>query len=165
MRRNHRSTPGNDTSSNPTGIKLPPPVLFLASILLGVCIQRLTPFGLIGGGLGGTLGLLLVVAGLSLVVLAVRELFKARTTVRPDRGATALITNGPFRISRNPIYLSFALLQVGIALCLNNLWILLLLGINVVLLNRLVIAREERYLKAAFGKVYHDYSSRVRRWI
>lgn len=106
-----------------------------------------------------------MVAGLSLVVLAARELFKARTTVRPDRGATALITNGPFRISRNPIYLGFALLQVGIALCLNNLWILLLLGINVVLLNRLVIAREERYLKAAFGKVYHDYSSRVRRWI
>lgn len=165
MSRNHRSTPGDDMPSNPTGIKLPPPVLFLASILLGLSIQRLAPLGLIGGGLGGTLGLLLVVAGLSLVVLAARELFKARTTVRPDRGATALITNGPFRISRNPIYLGFALLQVGIALCSNNLWILLLLGINVVLLNRLVIAREERYLEAAFGKVYRDYSSRVRRWI
>lgn len=56
MSRNHRSTPGNDTSSNPTGIKLPPPVLFLASILLGVCIQRLAPFGLIGGGLGAPWG-------------------------------------------------------------------------------------------------------------
>lgn len=160
-----KSPSPDPTPKNPTGIKLPPPLIFLASILLGMGIQRVVPLGLIGGGLGDVLGLLLSLAGLLLVVLTARELFKARTTIRPDRGATSLIKAGPFRISRNPIYLGFAMLQVGVGLTLDNAWILLLVGVDILLLNRFVIVREERYLEATFGPAYRDYCSRVRRWI
>lgn len=157
--------PTNPAPRNPTGIKLPPPLVFLMSILLGIGIQSVIPVGLIGSGLGSFPGLVLSATGLLLVVLTVRELFKARTTIRPDRGATTLLTAGPFRISRNPIYLGFAMLQAGIALSLDNMWILLLVGVDVLLLNRLVIAREEAYLLATFGQSYRDYCGRVRRWI
>ena len=90
---------------------------------------------------------------------------RAGTSQNPRRPTTALVVSGPFRISRNPLYLSLLCLYVGIALFVNGLW-LFLLAIPLVAVLRLgIIAPEERYLERKFGDEYRRYRSRVRRWL
>jgi protein-S-isoprenylcysteine O-methyltransferase Ste14 len=83
----------------------------------------------------------------------------------PVRPATALITEGPFRFTRNPLYLSLALLYLGIALGLGVLWPIVLLPALMLLVQQLVVLREEAYLESRFGDAYRTYRKRVRRWL
>ena len=85
--------------------------------------------------------------------------------MRPDRPDTALITTGPYRFTRNPLYIGLSLVQLSAACWLNNLWILLLLPLSIVVITQYAIAREERYLEKLFGQDYLDYKARVRRWL
>ena len=89
---------------------------------------------------------------------------RAGTNIRPDRPATVIVTDGPFRFSRNPLYLSLTLVYVGIASMMNALWPLLLLVPLLLIVQRGVVLREERYLEAKFGETYRSYKTRVRRW-
>jgi protein-S-isoprenylcysteine O-methyltransferase Ste14 len=91
----------------------------------------------------------------------------ARTQQDPDpRTPTPeLIVGGPYRFSRNPIYLGMTLLQAGIGLALGNLWIVLLLAPVLFVLQRAVIEPEETYLARRFGEAYAGYRARVRRWL
>ena len=90
---------------------------------------------------------------------------RARTSPIPIRPTTALVTNGPYRFSRNPMYLSLVLLYVGLALRLNDFWVLALAPVVIVLVHYLAIVREEQYLERKFGQEYLDYKARVRRWL
>jgi protein-S-isoprenylcysteine O-methyltransferase Ste14 len=83
----------------------------------------------------------------------------------PVRPATALITEGPFRFTRNPLYLSLALLYLGIGLWLGALWPIVLLPALMLLVQQLVVLREEAYLESRFGDAYRTYRNRVRRWL
>ena len=90
---------------------------------------------------------------------------RAGTNIRPDQPTLAIVSDGPFRFTRNPLYLALTGLYAGIALLVNALWPLLLLAPVLAVLRWGVIAREERYLEAKFGEAYRAYRSRVRRWV
>jgi len=87
------------------------------------------------------------------------------TNVRPDQPSLAIVTDGPFRFSRNPMYLATTGLYLGLTLLVNTAWPLILLSPMLLVLHWGVIRREERYLEAKFGEPYRAYKSRVRRWV
>ncbi|MDX2155798.1 MAG: isoprenylcysteine carboxylmethyltransferase family protein [Hyphomicrobiaceae bacterium] len=110
-------------------------------------------------------GMLMVLAGAVLIVWSALEFRRHRTSIRPDRGSDALLLTGPFAFSRNPIYLGDAMLLAGAGITFNKLWLALLVAPFIVLVSKLAIEREEAYLERRFGVAYHDYLSRVRRWL
>ena len=141
-----------------------PPIVYLVSILVGVGINLVWPVQLFPYAvepLGPSLTLLAVV----LFVLSVREFRKARTPIRTRKPVTAVIATGPYRFSRNPIYLSFTLLQLGIGMWANSAWVVGMLIPTLVLMSYGVIAREERYMEQKFGDEYLRYRAAVRRWV
>jgi hypothetical protein len=97
--------------------------------------------------------------------LGIRTLRDAGTTIRPDKPAAKLVTDGPFRFSRNPLYLALTLMYAGIALMADSIWALLLLFPVTFIMTRFVIQREEDYLARTFGEDYERYKKSVRRWI
>jgi protein-S-isoprenylcysteine O-methyltransferase Ste14 len=107
----------------------------------------------------------LCVASVVLGIWGRVTMYRAGTNMRPDKPATALVTGGPFRFSRNPLYLSLTALYVGITLLFDALWPLVTLVPMLAVLHWGVILREERYLEAKFGDAYRAYKTRVRRWI
>lgn len=103
--------------------------------------------------------------GVAVALAAVRALRAARTTLQPWESTTTLVTSGPFRFSRNPIYVSYTLVYLGVTFSVNSVWPLVLLPLVIGLMVRMVIGREERYLEARFGDAYRDFRGRVRRWL
>jgi protein-S-isoprenylcysteine O-methyltransferase Ste14 len=90
---------------------------------------------------------------------------RARTTIIPNQPATALVTGGPYRVTRNPMYVSLVALYLGVTLFVNSWWPVILLPLVILLVDRTIIAREERYLADAFPAEYGPYRARVRRWL
>jgi len=146
-------------------VALPPPLLFVGSFTIGLLVQWLHPISLLRFPLALCLGIALFTAGAWLGIWGERTMKKAGTNVNPLRPATALVTSGPFRFSRNPLYLAMVLLYLGLALAVNSLWPLVLLIPLLVVLHYGVILREERYLESKFGDAYRDYRAAVRRWL
>jgi len=107
----------------------------------------------------------LIVAGLAVARAGVRAVWKAKSSIVPIRPTTAIATDGPYALTRNPMYLGLVFIYIGIAFLIHSAWALLLLPLVVVGIDRLVIAKEERYLAGKFGDSYISYCSRVRRWI
>ena len=94
-----------------------------------------------------------------------RTIEKAGTPIRTDRPVPRLVTDGPFRYTRNPGYLGLTMLYAGIAVLRNSLWAILLLPLVLYVIQRQVIGREERYLERTFGEEYLAYKAQVRRWL
>ena len=117
------------------------------------------------GKLGGLATALFVGLGVSIIALSFREFARAGTSLRPDRGARALIQSGSFGYSRNPLYVAVILLLLGAGVWVNSAWIWLSCALLVPVMNRLVISREERHLESQFGQVYLEYKKTVRRWL
>ena len=111
------------------------------------------------------LGALLVVAAVALFSFSVAKFRAAGTPVPARKPTTVIVRVGPYRFSRNPIYLAFSALQLGIAIWVNSLWLLLTLVGAVALIHWVVIRREEDYLERRFGAQYADYKASVRRWL
>ncbi len=150
-------------------VRFPPPLIPVAIVLCGIALARQWPIGLAfdlaGGGrywLGGAIlaGAVLGV-GLPAVVLFHRE---GQSEV-PWTPTNAVIMRGPYRFTRNPMYLMMIILCIGFAVMLWNLWILLLTPLCAWLLYVAAIVPEETYLEAKFGESYRDFKKRVRRWI
>ena len=141
-----------------------PPIVYLVSILAGFGLNAVWPVEVVPhtiAPIGGLLSLLAV----ALFVLSVREFRRARTPIRTRKPVTAVITTGPYRFSRNPIYLSFTVLQLGVGVWANSAWVVGTLIPTLVLLSYGVIAREEGYMAQKFGDEYLRYRAAVRRWI
>jgi protein-S-isoprenylcysteine O-methyltransferase Ste14 len=102
---------------------------------------------------------------LLMLTVALITFLRHRTGIYPNQPATVIVRSGLYRFSRNPMYVALAILYVGIVLLTNLLWPLLLLPLVLLVLQKAVIAREERYLKEAFGESYEQYCRQVRRWI
>jgi protein-S-isoprenylcysteine O-methyltransferase Ste14 len=150
------------------GMIAPPPLLFAVPIVLGVALQWLIPIRRPGADLvhaATILGSTLMVVAIALILSANRLFRLAGTSVLPTRPSTALVTHGPFRFTRNPMYLGLTVLDSGIALLAWAPWILIFLPGAVLAVRYGVIAREERYLARRFGHAYREYTARVRRWI
>lgn len=108
---------------------------------------------------------LLFVAGATVALWGKRVMEAAGTNVNPALPSTAIVTSGPFRLTRNPLYLSMLSLYLGAALATNAAWLLILLVPLLAILHFGIVLREERYLEAKFGEPYRVYKTRVRRWI
>ncbi len=115
--------------------------------------------------IGPAVGLPLVVAGVLFWAWAIRTMFRAGEDPDAYKPTTAIVANGPYAFSRNPIYVSFNAVYVGIALVMNTLWPMMFLPVGVALLHYRVIAREESYLERVIGDEYRQYKARVRRWV
>ena len=154
--------PGSEETS---GVTLRPPFVYLTSILLGVLLHRFWPIDVVPQSARFVVGIPLLVVSAGLFGWAVGALRRAGTGIRAYEPTTALVTTGPYRYSRNPIYLGFTLSQAGIGIVLNNAWVLGLLIPTVALIITQVIVREERYLERRIGAPYLQYRASVRRWI
>ncbi len=141
-----------------------PPIIYLASILIGIAAHLIWPLPLLST-LGTPLGIVVVLLALLLFTASVREFRAAGTCVRGNQPTHAIVSTGPYRFSRNPIYVSFSLLQLGIAFWVDNLWVAVTLLGSLTLTTLVVIAREEHYLEQMFGALYLDYKASVRRWL
>ena len=154
-----------DEPKNLTGVRIPPPILTLIHLLAAFLLGFLLPLPLPQPGWLPVAGWVIVLAGLALAFWAVAHFRKARTTLDPHGGTTAIVTGGPYRYTRNPIYVAYLCLLVGFPLVLDMYWGLILAPLLVVLMTRLVIQPEETYLATHFGQPYLDYKARVRRWL
>ena len=141
-----------------------PPIVYLVAILAGLGLEAGRPTQLLPRFLA-PLGVVLVLLAVTLFALSIRELRAARTTFRTQQPTTTIVMTGPYRLSRNPIYLAFTLLQLGIGLRWNSAWVLGLLVPALVLVSVGTIAREERYLEEKFGDEYRRYTAAVPRWL
>ena len=147
------------------GVHVPPPFFYLAAIGGGVLLRRHVPLtiGWDAPRVIAAWAFIALFAGLmawSFIWFARR-----RTTIIPNKPARALVLDGPFRLTRNPLYLAMALFTVGAGLWLNTWWVLILLLPAIALVDRLVISREEAYLRRRFGAEYDAFTARVRRWL
>ena len=147
------------------GVIAPPPLLYLGAQALGLILHTLFPIRPLPPIVARPLGGLLLAVTIPFMVRARRLMLDAGTNVNPYKPSTAIVQSGPFRYSRNPLYLSLTLLYVGIALLVDSLWPFLLLPFLIGVMIKGVIAREERYLEAKFGEEYRAYAARVRRWL
>lgn len=153
-----------DTNRDIPGLPFPPPVLYAVPLALGLLLQRRVPAAFLPRPLAMPLGILFLVLGM-VGFAAIAAFRRARTSPNPWRPTTAIVTDGPYRFTRNPMYLGFTLLYLGTTCWVNSLWPLLVLPVILILMQRMVIEREERYLETRFGEEYRSYRSRVRRWI
>jgi protein-S-isoprenylcysteine O-methyltransferase Ste14 len=110
-------------------------------------------------------GLGVLGVGLALDLGAIFTLVRHKTTFRPDQGTTRLVTSGPFSISRNPIYLGNTIAMAGASLAFDLAWLLLVIPVVTVAVQKLAIEREEQHLAAVFGGTWEAYRRKVRRWI
>jgi protein-S-isoprenylcysteine O-methyltransferase Ste14 len=142
-----------------------PPLVYLATIVTGSVLEFAWPTAFLPRGFATPLGSVLVVAAVMLFFYSAGKFRAAGTPVPGNRPTTAIVRAGPYRFSRNPIYVAFSLLQLGMAAWADSLWLMATLIVAIALMTRLVIPREERYLERKFGGEYLDYKARVRRWI
>ena len=147
------------------GVPIASPLLFVVPILASLAFEWLVPTSFAHGASRWTLGALIFVAGIARNVGGFVAQKPAGTDPIPFNPTTRIVAHGLYRFSRNPMYLGFALCTFGLAILVDSAWMLLALPIGLVLVDRIVITREERYLERKFGDEYLNYKRRVRRWL
>ena len=147
------------------GVVAPPPLIYLNVLVFSLLLNRRFPIAFLPRGIARGLGWSLLSAGVLLVGWFERTLRHAGTPANPYKPVSNVVTEGPFRYTRNPAYLSMAMIYTGIAALANALWAMLLLPGALLVIQRGVIEREERYLERTFGEEYLRYKALVRRWI
>jgi len=155
------------TRANPdnAGVIAPPPLIFGIPLAIALYENRSKPFAIFSPEYGRIAGGALIAVGLVLMLAAMIQFGRARTAIVPNRPTTVLVDRWPYSMSRNPIYLALTIMYVGASLFFNTLWPFLLLPLVLIVIQRGVIDREERYLEGKFGGDYIDYKMRVRRWL
>ena len=153
-----------DDADNP-GVIFPPPFIYAGALASGLVANWLYRLPFLPRGISRALGWPLLIAGLTIGFLGLREMKRAQTNVDPYKPTTAIVVAGPYRFTRNPLYVGMTLIYAGITARANALPAALLLPAVLSVMRRGVIEREERYLERKFGDEYVDYKTRVRRWI
>lgn len=150
------------------GVIVPPPLLVLAAVVLGLLLDYVAPAYLLGVLLSwGTriiLGIELIAAGLALIIIARRTFQAAGTHVEPWKPSTAVVTTGVFAWLRNPMYVGGTAALLGLAILLASDWMVVMTVILTLVLHFGVVKREERYLEARFGEPYRRYLAAVPRY-
>ena len=147
------------------GVLAPPPLIVAVHLLAGLGLDALWPASFLQPDMQWLLAILLIAPAVLLALWCLLLFRRAGTAVEPWHPSTVLVTGGPYRFSRNPIYLAMAVAFAGLACAVDSLWLLALLPVLVLALDRGVIAREEPYLQHRFGEAYRSYRARVRRWL
>jgi protein-S-isoprenylcysteine O-methyltransferase Ste14 len=151
------------------GTPFPPTLLFVLGLLFAWWLHATIPFEIVAepsfGLWGLAVGAVALAIGSAVFGWGMSTFARARTGILLQRPASRLVTYGPYRWSRNPMYVGFVAMYVGFALMMNSVWPIALLPGVIVALELIVITREERYLRTIFGPVYEDYCRRVNRWM
>ncbi len=153
-----------EASSGP-GIRIPPPVIYVAALAVGFVLNYLWPMSPLSGSSRYVIGLGLPLVSLLIMPPVLRRFRRAGTPFDVRKAASVLITDGPYRFSRNPSYVSLTLLYLGIGILLNNGWILILVAPVFLVMDLWVVRKEERHLETKFGEDYLRYKATVRRWL
>ncbi len=156
-----------DTGDRPNAIPWPP-LIYMNAMLMAWMLEQAGPWLWLDSGLATlprSFGAAFFVVGLALDLWSIAVLRRHRTTVMPHAGATALVTSGPYRFSRNPIYLGNTLALLGLAMMLRWGWLLLLIPVTITAVTWLAISREEQHLEKMFGADWKTYAEKVRRWL
>ncbi len=144
-----------------------PPVLLAAAVAGGIALGRLVPLPWPGtdDAAARAVGLGIGAAGVLLLLWAAATLHRHKTTILPHQRADVLVTTGPYRWRRNPIYLADVMILLGLAEATKNIWMVGLAVLFAALVTQLAVVPEERHLKARFGAAWDDYAAATRRWI
>jgi len=146
------------------GLIARPPLIYLSAMVAGLVLQRLWPVAVVPEAWEAPLGAPLILAAVLVFLLSVAAFRRAGTPIQSVRPTTRLVQTGPYRFSRNPIYLAFTSLHLGVGFWVNSAWLFGTLLLTLLLMSYGVIAREERYLERNFGDEYVRYKAAVRRW-
>jgi protein-S-isoprenylcysteine O-methyltransferase Ste14 len=161
----HQDHSGSDATQEVANLgRVRPPLVYGASIVIGLLLEFGWPRPFLPRILAAPLGSFLVVVAVIIFAYSIRTFRAAGTPVPGNQPSIVIVRTGPYRFSRNPIYLAFSLLQLGIAIWVNSVWLIATLLAAVALMAFVVIPREERYLERKFGADYLDYKRSVRRW-
>ena len=155
-------------SAQKAGLVPWPPVIYVVAIAVSLVLHALYPLPWSGSPMSDILvavGWLALLATAALFFTALRALRRAKTPVNPNAQPEHLVTEGPFGITRNPLYLANTLLLIGVGLVSGITWFLPLALIAAFATKKVAIDKEERWLAEKFGKRYRDYAKRVRRWV
>lgn len=142
-----------------------PPFIYAGTIVLGVVIHINFPRPLAFNLPVKTIGIIVCICAVIILIQCFTAFRKAKTPLNPGRSTTAIVEYGPYRLSRNPIYVALFVLHVGIALVVNSFWILVMLLPLIGIIHFGVVLPEERYLEEKFGETYQNYKNRVTRWL
>jgi protein-S-isoprenylcysteine O-methyltransferase Ste14 len=143
-----------------------PPIAWALAFVAGLGVDWLYPLQFVPASVSGAwVGGAIFAIGFALAIWAIITIRKAGTRLEINKPTTTIVANGPYRFTRNPIYIGMFLGQIGLAIGFDSLWILAALVLFYLVIRYGVIAREEAYLERKFGNVYLGYKSRVRRWL
>jgi protein-S-isoprenylcysteine O-methyltransferase Ste14 len=155
-----------DDTADTAQVIIPPPLAWGLAIVARLALKWLVPLPFLPADLPtGWLGAIVFVLALALGVWAIVTMTRAGSNVPTNLPTTTIVESGPYRFTRNPIYLGMFLVLTGLAIAFDNLWLLVMLLPFALVIRYGVVAREEAYLERKFGDVYLDYRSRVRRWL
>jgi protein-S-isoprenylcysteine O-methyltransferase Ste14 len=147
------------------GIIVPPPLIYFTGFLFAYAVNRFYPIPMFGPPLSIVLALLAVAPSAVLGLWGLLEFRRARTNPFPHKPSSSLVIVGPYRVTRNPMYLSLTLLYIGIGFLFRIAWTFIFLPGIIFIIHVYVIRREESYLESRFGEQYHSYKKQVRRWL
>ena len=153
------------TGADNPGVVARPPLLYLGAFLIVLVCRWFWPMPIDAAGRGLLPGLMLVALGAGVAIWGRRTMKAAGTNINPTLPAKAIVSSGPFRFSRNPLYLSLTTIYLGLTLAVNTWWGIVVLIPLLIVMHRGVVLREERYLEQKFGQSYRQYRSRVRRYL
>jgi protein-S-isoprenylcysteine O-methyltransferase Ste14 len=147
-------------------VMIRPPLAWGLAVIAGLALNWLLPMPFLPVDLpAGWLGAMVFAFALALFAWAIVTMTRAGSNVPTNRPTTTIVEQGPYRFTRNPIYLGMFLGLTGLSIAFNNLWLLIMLAPFALVIRYGVVAREEAYLDRKFGDVYRSYRSRVRRWL
>jgi protein-S-isoprenylcysteine O-methyltransferase Ste14 len=155
-----------DDRSDTSNAVIRPPIAWALAFAVGLGLHWLYPLPFVPRSVPRVwLGAVVFAIGLALAVWAITTIQRAGSRVETTKPTTAIVAGGPYRLTRNPIYLAMGIGQIGLAVGFDSLWILAMLLPFYAVIRHGVIAREEAYLERKFGESYLGYKSRVRRWL
>jgi protein-S-isoprenylcysteine O-methyltransferase Ste14 len=158
--------PAMSDTADTAHVIIRPPIAWALAVLTGLALNRLMPLPFMPGTLvAGWLGAMVFVVALALAAWAIVTMTRAGSNVPTNRPTTTIVETGPYRFTRNPIYLGMFLGHAGLAIALDSFWLLATLVAFALVIRYGVVAREEAYLERRFGDVYRRYRARVRRWV
>ncbi len=153
------------TDQQSDGVAVPATHIYIVCLLIGLALDYFWPMPVLPPMVQYGAGGILVVAGVLLFVLTMREFSRANTSPRNRRPTTAIITTGPFNLTRNPVCGSMTMMFIGIAAVIDGLWILVMVVPAILIVHFFVILKEEAFLEREFGDTYRRYKNTVRRWL
>lgn len=153
--------------SEHSGVLIPPPLIYAVPFGVGLLLERTAPWPItvewhrVVVGVGS----IIVACGLALIVAGIVTFRRARTTIFPLRSTSLIVDQGVYRLTRNPMYVGMCIAYIGLTLIANSVWPAVAWPFALLVVDRYVMRREERYLSAKLGEPYEQYRRRVRRWL